>query len=115
MRTGRLNQNTMMNATEILWTLEMLDWINDQLFHGWPEVKLRGSAPDVDPEPYRVRFRDDEREYWLTFCPKTMSHTSVADVRDLLEKEDWIRRIQTKGLLEVELCRETGTRPVLVN
>jgi len=97
----------------ILWTLEILDWINDQLFHRWPEVKLRGSAPDVDPEPYRVRFRDDKWEYWLTFSPKTMSHTSVAAVRDLLEKEDWIGRLRTQGQLQVDVCEETGTRPVL--
>ncbi len=102
-----------MTAPMIEWTLEVLDWIRTQVWEKWPEAQLRGSAPDIHPVPYRIRFRDDGVEYWLTLQPQTMCNAAVADVRSLLEEEDWISLLKTRGCVSVGVEGNDRTRPVL--
>lgn len=97
----------------IEWTLEVLEWIRGQLFEGWPGVKMRGSAPELTPEGYRVRFRDRGRQYWLNFSPDVMDNTSVDDVRALLEGRNWIPLLQDTGTLTVDVTPQDRTRPTL--
>lgn len=97
----------------IEWTLEVLEWIRTQLFECWPEVKMRGSAPELTPEGYRVRFRDQGRQYWLCFSPDAMDNASVDDVRALLMARNWIPLLQSTGTLAVDVTPEDRSRPVL--
>ncbi len=103
-----------MTAPMIEWTLEILEWVRGQLFENWPEAQLRGSAPDLDPEPYRIRFRDKGRELWLTLLPPAICNTAVADVTSLLESEDWIRLMQETGQVSVGVQEHTKNTPALV-
>ena len=103
-----------MTASMILWTLELLDWVHGQLISAWPGVKLRGSAPDITPDPYRIRFRKDGKQYWLVLSPDTIRNAAVADVASLLEATDWISTIQETGGISVDLDGITETRPVLI-
>jgi len=103
-----------MTASMILWTLELLDWVKEQLVEGWPEVKLRGSAPDITPDPYRIRFREKGKQYWLVLSPDAIRNTRVAEVISLLETADWIPNMQKTGGITVDVHEPTGTRPVLM-
>ncbi len=102
-----------MTAPMIEWTLEVLDWIRTQLWEKWPEAQLRGSAPDVHPVPYRIRFRENGIEYWLNLEPQAMQHAAVADVRSLLEAEDWIHLLKTTGCVSVGVHERELSKPVL--
>lgn len=90
-----------MTAPMIEWTLEILDWIRPQLWNRWPEAKMRGSAPDPDPEGYRIRFRDRGRQFWLILSPEVIGSFAVSDVQSLLEAGDWIRLLRKAGGLRV--------------
>ena len=103
----------MMTAPMIEWTLEMLEWVKAQLFVGWPEAKMRGSAPELGPDGYRIRFRDQGRQFWLVLSPDAIGNTSVGDVRKTLEEENWIRLLKDTGSISVGVREETPTRPVL--
>ena len=103
----------MMTAPMIEWTLEVVEWVKAQLFVGWPEAKMRASAPELAPEGYRIRFRDGGRQYWLILSPDAIWNTSVGDVRSILEEEDWIRLIQNTGSISVGIGVGTPSRPVL--
>jgi hypothetical protein len=103
-----------MTASMILWTLEFLDWIRDQLVEGWPGVKLRGGAPDITPDPYRIRFRKDGKQYWLVLSPEAITNTGVSDVASLLESSDWIPTLQRTGGISVHVHEPMGTKPLLI-
>ena len=103
-----------MTAAMILWTLEMLDWVREQMVLGWPGAKMRGSQPDIAPDPYRIRFRDDGKQYWLVLSPDAIRDTRVSDVASLLAGTDWIHTIQKTGGISVDVEDSKGTRPVLL-
>ena len=103
-----------MTASMIVWTLELLDWVHEQLIFRWPGVKLRGSAPDITPDPYRIRFRENGKQYWLVLSPSAIRNAGVADVTSLLEDNDWISHIQETGGISVDIDGPTGTQPVLL-
>jgi hypothetical protein len=103
-----------MTASMILWTLELLDWARVQLVESWPKAKLRGGAPDIAPEPYRIRFREDGKQYWLVLSPDTIRNTGVSEVASLLESTDWIQTIKKTGGISVDVNEPTGTQPVLI-
>jgi len=102
-----------MTAPMIVWTLEVVEWVKAQLFTGWPEAKMRASAPELSPDGYRIRFRHEGRQVWLTLSPDAIEQTSVGDVRTILENEDWIRLLQDTGSLSVGVEAGTPSRPVL--
>ena len=104
-----------MTAPMIIWTLELLDWVREQLLFRWPEVKLRGSAPDITPDPYRIRFRENGKQYWLVISPDAIRNTGVREVTSLLEESDWISNIQETGGLSVDVHGPTETQPVLIH
>jgi len=103
-----------MTASMIVWTLELLDWVRGQLVSHWPEVKLRGSAPDITPDPYRIRFRENGKQYWLVLSPDAIRNTGISDVTSLLEANDWISTIKKTGGISVDVREPTETRPVLI-
>lgn len=103
----------MMTAPMIEWTLELLDWMRAQLFETWPSVKMRGSAPELTEEGYRIRFRDQGRQFWLCFSPDAIQQISVEDVRCFLDSQDWIPLLQNTGTLAVDVASEDGPRPIL--
>jgi hypothetical protein len=97
----------------IMWTLELLDWVHWQLKESWPKAKLRGGAPDIAPEPYLIRFRDDGKQYWLVLSRAAIQNTQLADVVSLLEVTDWIPTMKETGGLIVDLREPTDIQPVL--
>ena len=103
-----------MTASMIVWTLELLDWVHQQLRDRWPHARLRGSAPDISPDPYRIRFRDNGKQYWLVLSPAAIQNTGVAEVASLLEATDWICTIKEKGGVFVDVREPTDTQPVLI-
>ena len=103
-----------MTASMILWTIELLDWVREQLVESWPGARLRGSAPDITPEPYRIRFRKDGKQYWLVLSPDAIRNTGVADVTSLLDSSDWVTTLQRTGGISVDVHEPTGTQPVLI-
>ena len=103
----------MMTAPMIEWTLELLEWMRSELFEAWPTAKMRGSAPELTEEGYRVRFRDSGRQFWLHLSPAAMERVSVADVRHLLESQNWIALLRNTGILAVDVLPEGHPRPVL--
>ncbi len=105
-----------MTPQMIEWTLEILEWVRGQLFENWPEAQLRGSAPGVFPEPYRIRFREREKmsEYWLTLLPPAICNTTVGDVTALLEAEDWIQLMRDTGQISVGVRAPTEDTPALI-
>jgi hypothetical protein len=90
-----------MTASMIEWTLEVLDWIRPQLWRSWPEAEMRASAPEMDPEGYKIRFRDRGRQFWLILSPEVIQHSTVSEVQSLLEAGDWIRLLRSSGALSV--------------
>jgi len=103
-----------MTASMIVWTLELLDWIKEQLYEQWPEVKLRGSAPDIGLGPYRIRCREGGEQYWLVLSPDTIRNTEVSQVVSLLETAEWIPTMQNTGGVVVEVREPSGTKPFLM-
>ena len=103
----------MMTAPMIEWTLEVLEWVRAQLFEQWPEARMRASAPELNPEGYTVRFRDQGRQFWLVLTPEAISKTSVADERTLLEAQDWIQKMRSAGTLSVGVADESAPQPIL--
>ena len=103
-----------MTASMILWTLDLLDWVREQLVEGWPEAKLRGSAPDITPDPYGIRFRESGKQYWLVLSPDAIRNTGVSEVTALLETMDWIPTIKETGGISVDVRGPTGRQPVLI-
>jgi hypothetical protein len=98
----------------IMWTLDLLDWLRDQLADRWPEVRLRGGETDFDPEPYRIRLRENGKQYWLFFSPDAIRGTGVADVASLLERSDWISMIRNTGGISVTVSEPRKRDPILV-
>lgn len=103
-----------MTPSMIVWTLDLLDWLRNQLAERWPGASLRGGETDVDPEPYRIRLRDNGNQYWLFFSPDAIRGAGVGDVTNLLEGEDWISTIKETGGLSVEVRHFPERRPVLI-
>lgn len=103
-----------MTASMILWTLDLLDWVREQLVDSWPGVRLRGSAPDISPDPYRIRFRENGKQYWLVLSPDAIRNTGVAEVTSLLESADWISTLQRTGGISVDVSEPSSTQPVLI-
>ena len=107
----------MMTAPMIEWTLELLEWLRDQLFESWPEAKMRASAPELAPEGYKIRFRDQGRQFWLILSPDAIWNTSVGDVRSALESEGWIPLLRERGTLSVgaDCSGAESCRPVITS
>jgi len=103
----------MMTPSMIVWTLDLLDWVREQLGAHWPEARLRGGETDIDPEPYRIRLRDAGKQYWLFLSPDAIRGTSVGEVTSMLEGSDWIPTIKTTGGLSVGVQEGPERRPVL--
>jgi hypothetical protein len=103
-----------MTSSMIMWTLELLDWVHRQLEESWPKARLRGGAPDITPEPYLIRFRDDSKQYWLVLSPAAIRNTEVADVVSLLEVANWIPTMKNTGGVIVDVRETTDTHPVLI-
>ena len=104
-----------MTAPMIEWTLEVLEWIRGQLPDKWPEVQLRGSAPDaLSPDGYRIRFRHDGRQFWLVLSAPAIENAAVHDVASLLEAQDWIGLMRDFGAISVGVCEDSENRLVLV-
>jgi hypothetical protein len=110
---SRKNEGEGMTAPMIEWTLEVLEWIRGELWEKWPEAKLRGSAPELSPEGYKIRFRDRGRQFWLYLTPQVMLAAPVYAVTSLLGSSDWIRRLQESGQISVELHDRRVGVPVL--
>ena len=102
-----------MTAPMIEWTLEVLEWIRPQLWKSWPEAEMRGSAPDLEMDGYRIRFRDRGRQFWLTFSPEVIQRSSVSEVQSVLEAGDWIRLLRKSGGLSVGLHDHSPGKPSL--
>ena len=102
-----------MTAPMIEWTLEILDWIRPQLWERWPEAKMRGSAPELGDEGYKIRFRDQGRQFWLILCPDLIQKTAVSDVQSVLEEEGWIELLREKGAISVCIQDRSRGRPIL--
>jgi hypothetical protein len=98
----------------IEWTLEILEWIRNQLPEKWPEVQLRGSATDeLSPDGYRIRFRAEGRQYWLVLSASAIESTAVAEVASLLEARDWIGLLRSSGAIAVGVADASRPTPVL--
>jgi len=103
-----------MTPSMILWTLDLLDWVREQLAEQWPGARLRGGETDIDPEPYRIRFRDNGKQYWMVLSPSAIRATGVADVISLLERSDWIPSMKETGGILVDLQDHDVQGPALV-
>ncbi len=103
-----------MTASMIVWTLELLEWVKEQLIQQWPEAKLRGSASDIGRGPYRIRFRENGEQYWLVLSPDAIRNTGVVEVASLLETADWIPNMRKAGGIFVDVHKPTGTQPALI-
>ncbi len=103
-----------MTASTILWTLELLEWVRQELFERWPAARLRGSAPDITPEPYRIRFRADGAQYWLVMSPDAIQNAGMEEVTSLLEAEDWISILKVTGGISVDILGPGDPTPVLI-
>ena len=90
-----------MTAPMIEWTLEVLDWIRPQLWKNWPEARMRGSAPDLELDGYRIRFRDRGRQFWLIFSPEVIQQSSVSEVQSVMEAGEWLPLLRKSGGLSV--------------
>ena len=102
-----------MTPSMVLWTLDFLDWVREQLAGRWPEAQLRGGETDIDPEPYRIRLRDNGRQYWLFLSPDAIRAAGVEEVISLLEDSDWISTIRETGGISLRACDSPLKRPIL--
>jgi hypothetical protein len=103
-----------MTPSMIMWTLDLLDWVRGQMADRWPEVRLRGGETDIDPEPYRIRFRDGRQQYWLVLSPDAIRRTGISQVTSLLEGSDWISTLQKTGGVSVGIHDAPEASPVLL-
>lgn len=103
-----------MTASMILWTLELLEWVRQELFEHWPAARLRGSAPDIAPEPYRIRLRAGEAQYWLVLSPDAIQNVGMEAVTTLLKTEDWISILKVTGGISVDVLGPGDPTPVLI-
>ena len=103
-----------MTASMILWTLEFLEWVRQELSESWPTAKLRGSAPDINPEPYRIRFRAEGAQYWLVLSPDAVQNVRMEAVASLLESTDWISTLKATGGISVDTLGCGDPTPVLI-
>ena len=104
---------TGMTVQMIEWTLEILEWIRPQLWENWPEAKMRGSAPELDPEGYKIRFRDQGRQFWLILTSDVIQEAAVSDVQSALEAGNWIQVLRENGCLSVGVQKKRGGLPSL--
>jgi hypothetical protein len=74
---------------------------------------MRGSAPELGDEGYKIRFRDQGRQFWLILCPDLIQQTDVSDVQSVLEAEDWIELLRNKGAISVCIQDRSRGRPIL--
>jgi hypothetical protein len=74
---------------------------------------MRGSAPEVGDEGYKIRFRDQGRQFWLILCSDLIQQAAVSDVQSALEAEDWIELLRDKGALSVCVQDRSRGRPIL--
>ena len=102
-----------MTARMIEWTLEILQWIRPQIWESWPEARMRGSAPELGPDGYRIRFRDKGRQYWLILTSEVIQHAAVSEVQSALEAGGWLQLLQENGSLSVGLDGSGGAYPSL--
>jgi len=103
-----------MTASMIVWTLDLLDWVRGQLSSRWPGAHLRGGAPDITSEPYRIRFRENGKQYWLAVSLDAIRNAGVEDVTSLLEGTNWISTIRETGGISVSVHEHTKTQPALI-
>ena len=103
-----------MTASMIEWTLEVLEWIRAQVWEHWPEAKVRGNHPDLDDVGYRIRFRDQGKQYWLVLSEEAILSASVSDVTSLLESDRWMDVLKEAGQIVVGVHDDDSGAPVLV-
>jgi len=104
---------TGMTVQMIEWTLEILEWIRPQLWERWPEAKMRGSAPELGPEGYKIRFRDRGRQFWLILTSDVIQRATVSEVQSALEAGNWIQVLRENGCLSVGVPKKRGDLPSL--
>jgi len=102
-----------MTAQMIEWTLEILEWIRPQVWESWPEAEMRGSAPELDPEGYKIRFRDQGRQFWLILTSDVIQEATVSDVQSALHAGNWIQLLREHGSLSVGVQNRRGGMPSL--
>lgn len=102
-----------MTVQMIEWTLEILEWIRPQLWERWPEARMRGNAPELDPEGYKIRFRDRGRQFWLILTSDVIQRSDVSDVQSALEAGNWIQVLRENGCLSVGVPERRGGLPSL--
>jgi len=102
-----------MTAEMIEWTLLLLEWLKERVLEDWPETRLRGSAPELDPDGYTIRFRENGDEYWMVILPEVIQRVPVDRVEDLLFSERWVDRMKATGCLHIGLREEEGSHPQL--
>lgn len=90
-----------MNAEMIEWTLLLLEWIRGRIAEEWPASQLRGSAPDMDPGGYTIRFRENGDEFWMVIMPEVIQQVPVDRVENLLSVEGWVERMRETGCLHI--------------
>jgi hypothetical protein len=103
-----------MTAQMIEWTLEVLEWIRPQLWESWPEAEMRGSYPELEPEGYKIRFRDQGRQFWLILSSDVIRKSAVSEVKSALEAGNWIEVLRQNGSLSVGLLKKRGGQPSLL-
>jgi hypothetical protein len=102
-----------MTEAMIEWTLELLDWIRDQLPREWPDVEMRGNHPELTSEGYCIRFRHSNRQFWLCCSPAVMAALPVSEVEHLLTTRDWISLLRETGMLRVDVMPQDPFHPIL--
>jgi len=102
-----------MTAEMIEWTLLLLEWIRGEILDGWPDSKLRGSAPELDPEGYTIRFRENGDEYWMVIGPEVIRGVPVDRVEALLHTQGWIGKMRKTGCLHIGIHSTNPTNPQL--
>ena len=102
-----------MTAEMIEWTFLLLEWIKGRVPEVWPDSKFRGNSPELDPDGYSIRFRENGDEYWMVITPEVIQRVALEQVTKLLEAEDWIAHIKRTGCLHLGLKPGKEDRPEL--
>lgn len=102
-----------MTASMIEWTLEVMDWMRPRVWERWAGAEMRGSYPELGPDGYRIRFRENGRQFWVVISPEAIQETSVSDVLAALEAADWIGTLKRSGSLFVGVQRNGRPVPAL--
>ena len=97
----------------IEWTLELVEWIRTQVWEKWPDAKLRANSPELDPEGYKIRFREDGKQYWLFLDPQVIWNSRVSEVTALMESQAWIPMLKEAGQITVDTQDPDSVVPVL--